>query len=157
MTKDAPASFEMTYLGPLSEGRNLKNAGVLLFCHGVEKSIPQATITCVLYRGDTKYKILAMKEYGLERPNIETDDNWFSIIFRRRKKGMRPGSEETSEETSEKIINLMRSNPKITAKQMSHEIGITPRAVEMWLSKLKGAGKIKRTGSTKSGHWEVMD
>ena len=41
----------------------LKNAGVLLFCQRITKFFPQATITCVLYRGKTKYKILDRKEY----------------------------------------------------------------------------------------------
>jgi ATP-dependent DNA helicase RecG len=41
----------------------LKNAGVLLFCRRITKFFPQATITCVLYRGKTKYKILDRKEY----------------------------------------------------------------------------------------------
>ncbi len=47
----------------LLEGGNLKNAGVLMFCRKVAKFIPQATITCVLYQGNSKYKILDRKEY----------------------------------------------------------------------------------------------
>ncbi len=47
----------------LLDGGNLKNAGVLMFCRKVTKFIPQATITCVLYQGKSKYKILDRKEY----------------------------------------------------------------------------------------------
>ena len=41
----------------------MKNAGVLLFCKKITRFFLQATITCVLYRGNTKYKILDRKEY----------------------------------------------------------------------------------------------
>jgi ATP-dependent DNA helicase RecG len=41
----------------------LKNAGVLLFCKKVTDFFLHATLTCVLYRGETKYKILDRKEY----------------------------------------------------------------------------------------------
>ena len=44
----------------LKDGR-LKNAGVLLFCRRVTKFFRQATVTCVLYQGQTKYKILDRK------------------------------------------------------------------------------------------------
>lgn len=40
----------------------LKNAGVLLFCDKITRFIPQATITCVLFQGKTKEKILDKKE-----------------------------------------------------------------------------------------------
>jgi len=51
--------LENLYL--LKDG-HLKNAGVLLFCNKITKFFPQATITCVLYQGKTKYKILDRKE-----------------------------------------------------------------------------------------------
>jgi ATP-dependent DNA helicase RecG len=41
----------------------MKNAGVLLFSNKITDFFLQATITCVLYRGKTKYKILDRKEY----------------------------------------------------------------------------------------------
>jgi ATP-dependent DNA helicase RecG len=46
----------------LKEGY-IKNAGVLLFSKKITDFFLQATITCVLYRGKTKYKILDRKEY----------------------------------------------------------------------------------------------
>lgn len=41
----------------------LKNAGVLLFSNKITKFFLQATMTCVLYQGTTKYKILDKKEF----------------------------------------------------------------------------------------------
>jgi ATP-dependent DNA helicase RecG len=44
----------------------MKNAGVLLFCSRITKFFPQATVTCVLYQGKTKYKILDRKEFDAD-------------------------------------------------------------------------------------------
>ena len=47
----------------LLKNARLKNAGVLLFCFNVAKFFSQAKITCVLYQGKTKYKILDRKDF----------------------------------------------------------------------------------------------
>lgn len=43
---------------------HLKNAGVLMFCRDVGKFFLNATISCFLYLGAEKYKILDKKEFG---------------------------------------------------------------------------------------------
>jgi predicted HTH transcriptional regulator len=69
------------------------------------------------------------------------------------------GSEETarsSEESSEKVLKAIAGNPQITAREIALTLGITPRGVEKTIAKLKFSGKIRRVGSTKSGHWDVQ-
>jgi ATP-dependent DNA helicase RecG len=50
-------------LGVLTETGKFKNAGVLFFCNNVEKFFKQAIITCVLYKGTDKYKIIDRKDF----------------------------------------------------------------------------------------------
>ena len=50
-------------LGVLTETGKFKNAGVLFFCDNVEKFFRQAIITCVLYKGTDKYKIIDRKDF----------------------------------------------------------------------------------------------
>jgi len=50
----------------LLKNNYLKNAGVLLFCHRVTKFFMSATISCVLYQGDNKVKILDKKEFNAD-------------------------------------------------------------------------------------------
>lgn len=50
-------------LGVLTETGKFKNAGVLFFCSNVEKFFRQAIITCVLYKGTDKYKIIDRKDF----------------------------------------------------------------------------------------------
>ena len=54
------------------------------------------------------------------------------------------------------IIKNMVENPNISAKDLSDIIGISQRKIEENISKLKKKGIIKRIGSPKGGHWEVI-
>ena len=65
-------------------------------------------------------------------------------------------SEKGSEKTSEKIIQIIKENSQISAKDIGMILGLTSRAVEMQLSKLKAEGKIKRVGPDKGGIWVVL-
>lgn len=69
------------------------------------------------------------------------------------------GSEKSTEKrikSSEKVIGLIMENPSITAEQMAERIGITSRAVEKHIAKLKSKGLIRRVGPDKGGFWEVV-
>lgn len=64
---------------------------------------------------------------------------------------------ETVEKTVEKIISLIKENPDITAKQIEEAIKLSRRGVEYNLDKLKRDGRLKRIGSAKGGHWQVIE
>lgn len=65
-------------------------------------------------------------------------------------------NEKSSEKTSEIILSMLKENPKLSAKKLSEKIGITSRAVEKQLANLVQKGIIKRIGSPKGGHWEIL-
>ena len=52
------------------------------------------------------------------------------------------------------ILELMRSNPKISATKIAEVIGIAPRNAQAHISILKQKGLVERVGSTR-GHWVV--
>jgi ATP-dependent DNA helicase RecG len=58
-------------------------------------------------------------------------------------------------ETQQKIIKMMLANPKISAKDMAKEIGITTRGIEKSIRELKAAGLVERIGPAKGGRWIV--
>jgi Fic family protein len=64
-------------------------------------------------------------------------------------------SEPYGKTTSEKIIALLRINPRYSTRTLAAEIGISAKGIEKQLAKLKAEGKIKRIGSAKGGHWLV--
>jgi len=63
--------------------------------------------------------------------------------------------EKTSEKTSEKIILLIKENPAISANEIAEKMGLSSRAIEMQIAKLKKDNIIKRIGPDKGGMWEV--
>ena len=66
-------------------------------------------------------------------------------------------NEKGSEKTSEIILSMLKENPKLSAKKLSEQIGITSRAVEKQLATLVEKGLLKRVGSPKGGHWEILN
>ena len=59
------------------------------------------------------------------------------------------GSSEKTSNSSEKILELIKQNPKISAAGIAMEIGISSRGVEKQIKKLREAGIIKRNGADK--------
>ena len=57
----------------------------------------------------------------------------------------------------EKIISLLRENGRLSAVALAEKIGITAKAVEKHLARLKSDGIIQRIGPAKGGHWVVND
>ena len=62
----------------------------------------------------------------------------------------------TVEKTVEKLRQLLRSKPRITQMEIASETGLSRRGVEWNLKEMKKKGQIKRIGSDKGGHWEVV-
>lgn len=56
---------------------------------------------------------------------------------------------------SVQIMELMKKNPSITLQQIAEKIGLSKRAIEMHVKKLREQGKVNRIGATKNGSWEV--
>lgn len=66
------------------------------------------------------------------------------------------GSEKSSEKSSEKILACLRLAPNLPARDIALRLDISPRAVEKQLAALKKAGRLRRVGAAKGGHWEVL-
>jgi len=64
--------------------------------------------------------------------------------------------EETKEKTMGKILAAIKANPAVTTLELMKLLALSDSGVEWNLRKLKSAGLLKRVGSTKSGHWEVI-
>ena len=74
-----------------------------------------------------------------------------------------PTTQETAQEVAttaptsrERILALLRAEPRITRRLMAERIGLTPSGVKYHLTKLRKAGIIRHVGPTKAGRWEVL-
>lgn len=50
----------------------------------------------------------------------------------------------------------LTADPFITAEELAELLGVTKRTILRKLAKLQEAGRVKRVGSNKTGHWEVL-
>lgn len=102
----------------------------------------------------------AVEENGKTSVGFSYDGS-FSVVFRKRgvssEKTVEKTVEKGSEKSSEKILDLIKHNPSITREEIGEMTNLSIRGVEWNLAKLKNEGKIKRVGSRKSGHWEIID
>ena len=75
-----------------------------------------------------------------------------------RRVGERVGKKvgETLSTKDQKILNLIRRDPKISAKRIASEIGISTRKTEDHLRKLQIGGFLRSVGPRHGGHWEVQ-
>jgi len=93
---------------------------------------------------------------------VKVLDNFYSEpLTKSSEKGSENAREKTREETREKtreeIIRLVKSNPKITTAELALIIGITNKGIEYHIKKLKEEGILVRVGSTKGGHWKIIE
>ena len=96
----------------------------------------------------------------LELPvDFNISHDWFTLIFYRR---LQDGSfsvnaGETTQKTTQKILDLLKENPNYSRKELANLIGnITEDGIKYHLEKLKKERKIRRIGPDKGGHWEVL-
>ena len=65
-------------------------------------------------------------------------------------------SETKLTERQQKILNLIKESPTISAKQMSETLSVTTRTIERDLSMMKKAGVLKREGKDNYGMWVLL-
>jgi len=70
--------------------------------------------------------------------------------------GIENGTDDGIEKNTEKILNAILADPKITQKQMTVETGLSLRTIGRELKNLRDTGVIRRVGSDRSGYWEIV-
>ena len=58
---------------------------------------------------------------------------------------------------AEEVLSLIKADCFVKTHEITERVQLSQRAVEIAIAKLKKAGFLKRIGSTKGGHWEVVD
>ncbi len=56
----------------------------------------------------------------------------------------------------DKIVALIEANREITIEQIALACAVSSKTIKRDIAKLKEAGRIRRVGSQKSGHWESV-
>lgn len=56
----------------------------------------------------------------------------------------------------ERVLILLKDNPKMTIKQLSSTLGLSERQIERMVATLKAADRLERIGANKNGCWKVV-
>ncbi len=56
----------------------------------------------------------------------------------------------------ERILESLRAEPGLTRTALATRVGLTPDGVKYHIRNLKAAGVLRRVGSHRAGHWEVL-
>ena len=132
------------------------------FIKGEEHSIPRnPLIASVLFR--TK----DVEEWGsgLKRISKECAENGVKVAFKVLKSGflvtfcreLSPSPrEETRGKTRDKILFFIKRNPQLTIDRLAKLTGVSAKGVEWHIAKLKGDGRLRRSGSRKAGRWDIL-
>lgn len=97
----------------------------------------------------------ACKNHGLKSPIIKYAPSNFMLEIKATELLSNFVRNTTQETTQEKIIAIIKSNPKVTRKEIADIVGLTEDGIKYHLNKLKKEGILEHIGSTKSGEWIV--
>ena len=66
--------------------------------------------------------------------------------------------EKTTQKTPTKhaIVDILKHSPGLTRKEQAEVLGKSESTIKEHLARLKNDGIIKRVGSDRSGHWEIL-
>lgn len=64
---------------------------------------------------------------------------------------------ENLNDRQNRIIELLRQEPRLSASQLAQRLDSTERTVQRDLARLRQIGLISRTGSDKGGYWTITN
>lgn len=98
-----------------------------------------------------------MLEHHIENLKKQVEEYRFSIETDDLKGGQKTdlGGQKKWSETTQKILELLKNNPKISRNELSEELKINSSAIQKHIEKLKKSNVIERIGGAKGGEWRV--
>jgi ATP-dependent DNA helicase RecG len=100
------------------------------------------------WRRGTLQIVKLMQDAGLTAPHVQVGEDTVSITFAL-------PTQPKQEKSSEKILQLLKLRPALSAKALAEKMNMSSRAVEKQIGLLKKSGKLRRIGPAKGGRWNV--
>lgn len=103
------------------------------------------------YGSGIKRVLEAFSNYDLPQPVFEKIQNGFMVtVFKTTQKTTQ------KVQTRDQILALLIKNPKMTREDLARTLEKSPNTIKGHIAKLKAKGRLKRIGSDRNGHWEVI-
>ncbi|WP_290385519.1 winged helix-turn-helix domain-containing protein, partial [uncultured Duncaniella sp.] len=112
---------------------------------GVTVHIPREKFVAINLGGTTDIDQLKGSEKSdTDRPKAEPNSD-------------QKGDQKSNQKSDQKIIEILKGNPNTTIHQLMDLMQLSESGIKKILRKLKQTGEIRRVGSDKGGHWEVIN
>ncbi|MBQ6306784.1 MAG: putative DNA binding domain-containing protein [Bacteroidales bacterium] len=107
----------------------------------------------------TEGKADSQKHVEKDQKHVEMDIEYVEKDEKHVEKGQEyvEKDEKHVEKTSKLILDLIRIEPNITLSEIARRTGLVRRSIEDQFNRLKRKNLIRRVGSRKFGHWEVIE
>lgn len=86
-------------------------------------------------------------------PKTREETDFSTLNYKR----TRIGTGVKAKRTREQILELIKMNPTITAKELADCLPISLKGVEWQLKQLREQNIIQHIGANKGGHWEIIE
>ena len=114
------------------------------------------------YGSGIKRIIKACESHGYVDVEFQNLESWFRVVLRKTGDGdfIRPHDKadtgKSSLKSSLKILEILSKEPICTYDELAEKLGVSRRAITKQIKNLRDAGKLRRVGPDKGGHWEVL-
>jgi len=103
----------------------------------------------------------ACKNAGAPQPLIryQGHDLWFEFPYSDEylKEITHTKPEKTTPKTTqEKLLTMLKQNPKVSRDEMAKSLGITNDGVKYHLNRLRAQNTIRHVGPSRGGYWEIL-
>lgn len=111
-------------------------------------------------------KLRSLQDSGhIQRIGSPQKGTWQVLISLPQSKQTPPQSRQStttvatavSPDLAEEIIARIRQQPEITTQTLADQLSRSARTINRQLAALKQTGRLTRVGSTKAGHWHIID
>ena len=100
----------------------------------------------------------AMKNYALDEPRFDINDNWFTIIFDRPPEWWSmKWAEKKLTKTEIEIITEIKKDPKVSMRILSTILKVNQSVIRKNIKNLKNKKVLKRIGPPKGGYWNIIN
>lgn len=72
------------------------------------------------------------------------------------KSGQKKAVRKSGQKTVERLWQLLKDHPHLSQAGLVTALGITRSTIQKHIANLKDAGRLRRIGPDKGGHWEAV-
>ncbi len=156
MNLDLKKAYEQSFI----YAKNHEKITVALLCNLSSISMKNTGSVYNTMAGSYSKEFLDfMLEHHIENLKKQVEEYKSSIEAEDLKGGQKTvsGGQKKWSETTLKILELIKQNPKISRKELCDELKINPSAIQKHIEKLKTANVIERIGGAKGGEWRINE